>query len=179
MKQTALQTICAALITFTALTCALPVHAATKTPARPNIIVIFTDDQTYGAIGYNNPTIKTPRLDALAASGIRFERAYVASPICAASRASMMTGLFPQQHVYPTVLELAGAPAPPQPIMGKSPLPLLKDPRHRAPRDRLLRMRGRRRQAGRRPPHGPRRPLEADSQRYGRGVPFRRGEGSV
>ena len=65
---------------------------------KPNIIVIFTDDQTYRAIGYSDPAVKTPHLDALAASGIAFERAYVASPICAASRASMMTGLFPQQH---------------------------------------------------------------------------------
>lgn len=65
---------------------------------RPNIIVIFTDDQTYRGIGYHNPEVKTPRLDALAAGGITFERAYVASPICAASRASMMTGRFPQQH---------------------------------------------------------------------------------
>ena len=128
MKRNALQTICAALITFTALTCALPARAAAKPPARPNVIVIFTDDQTYSAIGYNNPAIKTPHLDALAASGITFERAYVASPICAASRASMMTGLFPQQHVYPTLLDLAGAPAPPRPIMGKSLLPLFKNP---------------------------------------------------
>ena len=65
---------------------------------KPNIIVIFTDDQTYRGIGYNNPEVKTPNLDALAASGITFERGYVASPICAASRASMMTGRFPQQH---------------------------------------------------------------------------------
>jgi len=67
-------------------------------PSKPNIIVIFTDDQTYRGVGYNTPEVKTPHLDALAASGITFERAYVASPICAASRASMMTGRFPQQH---------------------------------------------------------------------------------
>ena len=66
--------------------------------SKPNIIVIFTDDQTYRGIGYNNPEVKTPNLDALAAGGITFERGYVASPICAASRASMMTGRFPQQH---------------------------------------------------------------------------------
>jgi arylsulfatase A-like enzyme len=66
--------------------------------AKPNIIVIFTDDQTYRGVGYNNPEVKTPNLDALAASGITFQRGYVASPICAASRASMMTGRFPQQH---------------------------------------------------------------------------------
>jgi len=72
--------------------------AADVLAARPNIIVIFTDDQTYHGIGYNNPQVKTPHLDALAAGGITFERAYVASPICAASRASMMTGRFPEQH---------------------------------------------------------------------------------
>jgi len=65
---------------------------------RPNFIVIFTDDQTYRAIGYNNPDVKTPHLDKLASEGLIFNRAYVASPICAASRASMMTGVFPQQH---------------------------------------------------------------------------------
>ncbi len=66
--------------------------------AKPNLIVIFTDDQTYKGIGYQNPQVKTPHLDALAAGGLTFERGYVASPICAASRSSMMTGLFPQQH---------------------------------------------------------------------------------
>jgi arylsulfatase A-like enzyme len=65
---------------------------------KPNVIVIFTDDQTYRGIGYHNPEVKTPHLDSLATSGIIFERGYVASPICAASRASMMTGRFPQQH---------------------------------------------------------------------------------
>lgn len=77
---------------------------------KPNIIVIFTDDQTYRGIGYNNPELKTPRLDALAASGITLERAYVASPICAASRASMMTGRFPQQHGLVALNSKAFAP---------------------------------------------------------------------
>jgi arylsulfatase A-like enzyme len=65
---------------------------------QPNIVVVFTDDQTFNAIGYNNPEVSTPNLDSLAKAGLIFDRAYVASPICAASRASMMTGLFPQQH---------------------------------------------------------------------------------
>ena len=64
----------------------------------PNIVVVFTDDQTYRAIGYNNSEVFTPNLDRLASEGLIFENAYVASPICAASRASMMTGLYPQQH---------------------------------------------------------------------------------
>lgn len=69
-----------------------------KAPGQPNLLVIFTDDQVYQAIGYGNPEIKTPHLDALARDGIIFEQTYAASPICAASRASMMTGVYPQQH---------------------------------------------------------------------------------
>lgn len=65
---------------------------------RPNFLVIFTDDQTYRAIGYNNPEVQTPNLDRLASEGLILNKAYVASPICAASRASMMTGVYPQQH---------------------------------------------------------------------------------
>ena len=84
-----------------ALVCMATFAAHAESPSsasRPNIIVIFTDDQTYRGTGYNNSEVKTPHLDALAAGGITFERGYVASPICAASRASMMTGRFPQQH---------------------------------------------------------------------------------
>ncbi|MFH1743082.1 MAG: sulfatase-like hydrolase/transferase [bacterium] len=72
--------------------------ASTTNRRRPNFLVIFTDDQTYRAIGYNNPSVKTPTLDRLAANGVIFDNAYVASPICVASRASILTGVFPQQH---------------------------------------------------------------------------------
>jgi arylsulfatase A-like enzyme len=68
--------------------------AATK----PNLLVIFTDDQTFRAIGYNNRQVQVPHLDGLAKRGLIFDNAYVASPICAPSRASMMSGVFPQQH---------------------------------------------------------------------------------
>jgi len=98
MRRQALYKIIFALAVSIAFGRAVSVEAVAQNSNRPNIIVIFTDDQTYRAIGYNDPAVKTPHLDALAASGITFERAYVASPICAASRASMMTGLFPQQH---------------------------------------------------------------------------------
>lgn len=74
--------------------------AAVSAPVtrQPNFLVIFTDDQTYRAIGYNNPAVKTPHLDKLAVEGLIFNNAYVASPICAASRAAMMSGVFPQQN---------------------------------------------------------------------------------
>lgn len=73
-------------------------EAFARDDERPNFLVVLTDDQTFRAVGYNNPSVKTPVLDELAARGIIFERAFIATPICAASRASLMTGMFPQQH---------------------------------------------------------------------------------
>lgn len=64
----------------------------------PSFVIIFTDDQTYRAIGYNNSFVSTPALDQLAEEGVIFDYTYVASPICVASRSSILTGLFPQQH---------------------------------------------------------------------------------
>src|SRR5262245_23501816 len=67
-------------------------------PIRPNFVVVVSDDHTYRAIGYRNPQVNTPHLDELAGSGIRFDRFFVASPICVASRASLYSGVYPQQH---------------------------------------------------------------------------------
>ena len=69
-----------------------------KKSKRPNFLVILTDDQTYRAIGYNNDFVKTPNLDKLANDGVIFNRAYVSTPISAASRASLITGLYPQTN---------------------------------------------------------------------------------
>ncbi|MGB8166616.1 MAG: sulfatase-like hydrolase/transferase [Chthoniobacteraceae bacterium] len=76
----------------------LAVHAADPSAKKPNFVVILSDDQTYRAIGYNNPVVKTPNMDRLANDGFRFDRFFVASPICVASRASIYTGVYPQQH---------------------------------------------------------------------------------
>jgi arylsulfatase A-like enzyme len=64
----------------------------------PNFVVILSDDHTYRALGYRNPDVKTPNMDRLANEGFRFDCAFTASPICAASRASIYSGMFPQQH---------------------------------------------------------------------------------
>lgn len=82
---------------------ALAVRSAAGEPEkpaarRPNLIVILSDDHAFRAIGYNNPLVKTPNLDRLGKEGIVFDLAYIATPICAASRASLMTGVFPEQH---------------------------------------------------------------------------------
>jgi len=61
--------------------------------ARPNIILVMADDQGWGQTGYyNNPVLKTPNLDAMAANGLRFDRYYAAAPVCSPTRASVLTG---------------------------------------------------------------------------------------
>jgi arylsulfatase A-like enzyme len=64
----------------------------------PNFVVILADDLAYRAVGYNNAFLKTPNIDSLARQGIIFNRAYTASPVCVASRAAMLTGLYPQTN---------------------------------------------------------------------------------
>ncbi|MFM1801343.1 MAG: hypothetical protein RJA81_695 [Planctomycetota bacterium] len=59
---------------------------------RPNIVLIVSDDQGFGDIGWNNPDVKTPVLDRLAQQGMRLDRFY-ANPICSATRAALMTGI--------------------------------------------------------------------------------------
>jgi arylsulfatase A-like enzyme len=62
---------------------------------RPNFVIIFTDDQGYEDIGcFGSSDIRTPRLDAMAAEGIKFTSFY-AQPICGPSRAALMTGCYP------------------------------------------------------------------------------------
>ena len=68
---------------------------------RPNIIFILTDDQRFDALGYaGNSLIHTPEMDNLAKSGTYFKNAMVTTPICAASRASILTGLYERTHNY-------------------------------------------------------------------------------
>ena len=68
---------------------------------RPNIIFILTDDQRFDALGYQgNKLIDTPEMDKLAASGTYFKNALVTTPICAASRASILTGLQERTHRF-------------------------------------------------------------------------------
>ncbi|MEC9477187.1 MAG: sulfatase-like hydrolase/transferase [Planctomycetota bacterium] len=71
-----------------------PEKARTENPrsTRPNVIIVMTDDQGYGDLGFNgNPVIKTPNLDAMARESARLEPFYVC-PVCTPTRASLMTG---------------------------------------------------------------------------------------
>ena len=69
---------------------------AVAIPDRPNILYIMTDQQHAGMMSCTgNPWLQTPHLDALAASGVRFELAYSGNPVCVPARTSMMTGRYP------------------------------------------------------------------------------------
>jgi arylsulfatase A-like enzyme len=66
---------------------------------RPNIVFLFTDDQTAHALGAaGNRDIITPHLDQLAREGVRFTNHYNTTAICMASRASVLTGLYEYRH---------------------------------------------------------------------------------
>ena len=68
---------------------------------KPNLIFILTDDQRWDALGYSgNDLIRTPEMDRLAREGVYFKNAFVTTPICAASRASILTGLYERTHGY-------------------------------------------------------------------------------
>ncbi len=63
--------------------------------ARPNILIIFTDDQGYADLAcYGNKKNKTPRMDRLAAEGMRFTSFY-AQAVCGPSRSALLTGRYP------------------------------------------------------------------------------------
>ena len=69
-----------------------PCLSATAAPARPNIILIVTDDMGYGDMSCQGATdIRTPHLDRLAAEGTRFTDFYVAQAVCTASRAGFLS----------------------------------------------------------------------------------------
>jgi len=80
-----------ALIIFTLLSCIFYLPAFAQ---KPNIITIITDDQGWGDIGYNNPKVYTPHLDALAAESALCTRHY-SMPQCTPTRIAAFTGRYP------------------------------------------------------------------------------------
>ena len=74
--------------------------------SRPNVILIITDDQGYGPVGrHGHPWLKTPALDTLHDTSVRFTR-FLVSPTCAPTRSALMTGRHPMRNgVTHTILE--------------------------------------------------------------------------
>ena len=76
----------------------LYLQAAKESASQPNIIVIFCDDLGYADIGpFGSEKHRTPNLDHMAAEGRKFTSFYVTSGVCTPSRASLMTGCYPQR----------------------------------------------------------------------------------
>ena len=66
---------------------------------KPNILFICTDQQRSDSLGcYGNQQVRSPHIDSIATSGVRFKRHITPMQICSPSRATMITGLYPRNH---------------------------------------------------------------------------------
>ncbi len=92
LQSTAAVSLAAGLVPHSA---SADVNEARTHQQRPNIIVFLTDDQHFKALGcMGNSIIRTPEMDRLANEGVLFENAFVTTPICCTSRASILTGTY-------------------------------------------------------------------------------------
>ena len=81
---------------FLLLLALVPSAPGTAQTVPTNVVVIFADDLGYGDLGvYGHPTIRTPRLDRMAAEGMKFTQFYAAASVCTPSRAGLLTGRLP------------------------------------------------------------------------------------
>ena len=87
---------------LTLLLPALLLFGAAPAPekAKPNCLFILVDQQRQDGVGayVSDSKVETPHLDAMAAGGILFNRAYTAQPVCAPNRGSIFSGLYPFNH---------------------------------------------------------------------------------
>ncbi|PWJ37949.1 sulfatase family protein [Sediminitomix flava] len=96
------------------------IHAQTSSKktknTSPNILIIVSDDQGWGDVGFNGSDIPTPQLDALAEEGIVFTQGYASHPYCSPSRAGLLSGRYQQRFghenniPYQKVKETDGLP---------------------------------------------------------------------
>ncbi|MEZ6126803.1 MAG: sulfatase-like hydrolase/transferase [Planctomycetaceae bacterium] len=75
------------------------VVCADEQRSRPNMVILLSDDHTCrDSSVYGSPDVRTPNMQRLADAGMTFDRAFVASPSCAPSRAALLTGLYPARN---------------------------------------------------------------------------------
>ena len=93
MRWTAFAALCIAILHFIVV-----VPTFGWADERPNIVLCMADDQGWGDVGYyGNTVLKTPVLDAMAASNLRLDRFYAAAPVCSPTRGSVLTGRHPNR----------------------------------------------------------------------------------
>ncbi len=137
-----------------------PLSGVEKNTGKPNIVVIVSDDQGYGdASCYEHPPeVRTPNIDRLAASGVRFTDGYASGWVCAPTRAGLLTGRYQQRFgfyrapdsrigmptseitiadILPTICAAIGVPLPDDRVYdGRNMLPVLRgeatEPLHEA-----------------------------------------------
>ena len=73
-----------------------------KKSSRPNILVILVDDLGYHDVSYyGTKYLQTPNIDAICSSGMRFDHFYSNAPVCSPTRASLLSGRYPEQIGVP------------------------------------------------------------------------------
>ncbi len=78
-----------------ALACGVACATTANAAERPNIVLLYTDDQAQWGVGaYGNPDIHTPNMDRLARQGARFANAFVVTPVCSPSRVSLIASRY-------------------------------------------------------------------------------------
>ena len=78
-----------------------------KPPRKPNILLILVDDLGYADLGcYGSKDIRTPNIDRLAKDGVRLTDNYAAAAVCTPTRASLITGRYPQRSGFDWVRRL-------------------------------------------------------------------------
>jgi len=86
------------VISVAVLLLSAPLESSAK---KPNILFLLTDDQRFDLLGCaGHPILKTPNIDRLATQGVRFRNMFVTTSICAASRASILTGKYERTHKF-------------------------------------------------------------------------------
>lgn len=91
-----MKSLCFVFVVVLALT---PTHDTVAQPRQPNVLFLIADDLNSALSGFGHKQCRTPNLDQLAGRGVKFENMHCQYPVCGASRASIMSGLYPYSNM--------------------------------------------------------------------------------